>query len=51
MFATALLYWELYVDVDSKSDAPDNQFNAPSSHKAGRVYDEQDFQVRLLVAI
>ncbi|GHJ83815.1 hypothetical protein NliqN6_0217 [Naganishia liquefaciens] len=45
MFATALLYWELYVDLDSKPDAENKQANTLNGHPVGRVHDEQDFQL------
>jgi hypothetical protein len=47
MFATALLYWELYVDLDSKPDAESKQANTLNGHPVGRVHDEQDFQVKV----
>lgn len=48
MFATALLYWELYVDIDSKRDAQKKNGVVSNEQSVGKVFTEDDFQVRLV---
>lgn len=51
MFATALLYWELHVDIDSRRDAEAKRADAGDRAKVAKSVDklfvEHDFQVSL----